>query len=204
MTGRCWDRNPSVVGASGLGVIRGKPISQRWPSPHAAPVRGTGGPRTRLHPTTPAPARRRRSLPACSSGLRRVPYPRGSEEAVERGVDIGAFGFHYGPVERTDIVQVDIDEVTRTTTWASHPGAHRSNSSDCEFPLRSRAHARRLHRRTRLRLRPATPQCRASRKNTSDSASGGRYVRARGRAFRPRGPPGPTHNSRCLVRNPVP
>ena len=33
----------------------------------------------------------------------------GSEETVERGIDIGAFGFHYGPVERTDIVEVDID-----------------------------------------------------------------------------------------------
>ena len=33
----------------------------------------------------------------------------GREETVERSVDVGAFGFHCGPVERADIVQVDID-----------------------------------------------------------------------------------------------
>ena len=33
----------------------------------------------------------------------------GGEETFECGVDVGAFGFHCGPVERTDIVQVDID-----------------------------------------------------------------------------------------------
>ncbi len=32
----------------------------------------------------------------------------GSEETVGRGVDVGAFGFHCGPVERTDVLKVDI------------------------------------------------------------------------------------------------
>ena len=33
----------------------------------------------------------------------------GCEETIKRGVDGWAFGFHHGPVERADIVQVDID-----------------------------------------------------------------------------------------------
>ena len=53
-----------------------------------------------------------RQLPAAGMPVRPVAnaVSLGSEEIVERGIDMGPFDFHSRPVERTDIVQVDIDQ----------------------------------------------------------------------------------------------
>ena len=89
----------------------------------ASPGRGTWFSVTRTavnqfsvgEPTNPGVAAKprggaRQDLPsACTPGSRITLYPGDTEEAVERGVDVGAFGFHRGPVQRTDIVQVDIN-----------------------------------------------------------------------------------------------